>query len=34
MLGQEGARKLTAKFVGLGTAVEQVVRARVADLSY
>jgi len=34
ILGQEGARKLVAKFVGLSTSVDQVVRARVADLSY
>ena len=34
LLGQEGARKLAAKFVGLSTNVDTVVRGRVADLSY
>lgn len=34
MLGAEGARKLAAKFGGVATILDQVVRARVADLSY
>lgn len=34
LLGTEGSAKVLAKTVGLGTLVEQVVRRRVADLSY
>ncbi len=34
LLGQEGAAKVLAKGTGLSTLVEQVVRRRVADLSY
>ncbi len=34
MLGAEGARKLATKFTGVATIVDQVVRARVSDLSY
>jgi hypothetical protein len=34
MLGVDGARKLFAKFTGLSTNVDSVVRARVPDLSY
>lgn len=34
VLGQEGAAKLQAKAVGMATPVEQLVRRRVADLSF
>ncbi len=34
MLGQEGAGKLLAKSAGMATLIEQVVRRRVADLSF
>jgi hypothetical protein len=33
-LGTEGVAKVLAKGVGLSTTIEQVVRRRVADLSY
>ena len=33
-LGPEGAAKLLAKFTGVSTLIEQVVRSRVADLSF
>ena len=33
-LGPEGVAKLLAKFAGISTVIEQVVRARVADLSF
>jgi len=33
-LGPEGVAKLLAKFTGISTVIEQVVRARVADLSF
>lgn len=34
MLGPEGAAKLGAKFTGISTIVEQVVRTRIADSSF
>jgi hypothetical protein len=33
-LGPEGVAKLLAKFTGISTVIEQIVRARVADLSF
>jgi hypothetical protein len=33
-LGQDGANKINAKFLGIRTLIEVVVRNRVADLSF
>jgi hypothetical protein len=33
-LGQDGANKINAKFAGIRTLIEVIVRNRVADLSF
>ena len=33
-LGPDGVNKLLAKFTGISTVIEQIVRARVTDLSF